>query len=235
MFARLQEAFAGKQDGTLSNFLNTQDTYFKSLPHVIPSATSGLPLNGAVQTLDPLGQDYQTSVVPYPNDIFMVSPSADHTSNAKRCSSSSIDQLLAIRNPAAAKGYGCGWMYTPPAKGSSSPVLSQGFYGNASGPFPNMKHPEYKKWFFNLEQAKRQILMDKCNAMKSCKDLSKDLHCQFFLEGQANPYTAVPWSSFSFGFEEYLVLARLSMQKAHRHILFLPTVTHFIRSLCLKH
>jgi hypothetical protein len=174
MFARLQEAFAGKQDGTQSTFLNTQDTYFKSLPHVIPSATSGLPLNGAVQTLDPLGQDYQTPVVPYPNDIFMISPSADHVANAKRCTGSSIDQLLAIRNPSATKGYGCGWMYTPPAKGSSSPVLSQGFYGNANGPFPNMKHPEYQKWFFNLEQAKRQILMDKCNAMKSCKDLSKD-------------------------------------------------------------
>jgi hypothetical protein len=174
MFARLQEAFAGKQDGTQPTFLNTQDTYFKSLPHVIPSATSGLPLNGAIQTLDPIGLDYQTSVVPYPNDIFMASPSADHTANAKRCAGSSIDQLLAIRNPAATNGYGCGWMYTPPVKGSSSPVLSQGFYGNASGPFPNMKHPEYKKWFFNLEQAKRQILMDKCNAMKSCKDLSKD-------------------------------------------------------------
>jgi hypothetical protein len=174
MFARLQEAFAGKQDGTQPTFLNTQDVYFKSLKHIIPSATSGLPLNDSIQTLDPLGLDYQTPVVPYPNDIFMTTPSAEHTSNATRCAGSSIDQLLAIRNPSATNGYGCGWMYTPPVKGSSQAVVSQGFYGNANGPFPNMKHPEYKKWFFNLEQAKRQILMDKCNAMTSCKDLAKD-------------------------------------------------------------
>lgn len=174
MFARLQEAFADKQDGTQATFSNTQDVYFKSLPHIIPSSTSGLPLHDAVQTLDPIGQDYQTSVVPYPNDIFMVTPSEEHTAHAKRCAGSTIDQLLAIKNSSAMNGYGCGWMYTPPTNGSSSPVLSQGFYGNASGPFPNMKHPEYKKWFFNLEQAKRQILIDKCNAMTSCKDLAKD-------------------------------------------------------------
>lgn len=176
MFARLQEAFAGttnsKQDGTQPTFLNTQNTYFKSLKHIIPSATSGLPLKGAIQTIDPLGQDYQTPVVPYPNDIFMPTPSLEHTSKALYCSGSTIDQLLAIKNPSATNG--CGWMYSPPINGSSSPALSQGFYGDENGPDSNMKHPKYTNWFFNLEEAKRKILMDKCNAMTSCKDLAKD-------------------------------------------------------------
>jgi hypothetical protein len=178
MFARLQEAFESdirKQDGTQATFTNTQNRYLNSVKHIIPSATSGLPLDTAIQTLDPIGQNYQTPVVPYPNDIFMPT-SPELTANASRCAGSSIDQLLAIKNPSATGGYGCGWMYTPPVKGSSQAVVSQGYYGDESGPIKlhNRNHPEYKKWFFNLEQAKRQILMDKCNAMTSCKDLSKD-------------------------------------------------------------
>jgi hypothetical protein len=172
MFARLQEAFANDIDRDQSTYLNDANIRYKSIPGIIP-ANFSLPLDDSIQTLDPIGQNYQTPVVPYPNHIIMpTSPTL--IENASRCSSSSIDQLLAIKNPSAMNGYGCGWMYTPPTKGSSTPVISQGFYGNADGPIPNMKHPEYKKWFFNLEQAKRQILMDKCNAMSSCTDLSKD-------------------------------------------------------------
>jgi len=175
MFARLQEAFTDNQDGVQPSFLKTQHTYLQSIQRMIPG-TGKISLDASIQTLDPIGNDYQTPVVPYPNDIVMPTTSPNLTSNAIRCAGSTIDQLIAIRNPSAMNGYDCGWMYSPPVKGSSSPAISQGFYGDANGPInvPNMKHPEYKKWFFNLEQAKRQILMDKCNAMTSCTDLAKD-------------------------------------------------------------
>jgi hypothetical protein len=176
MFARLQEAFASEQDGTQPTFLEKQTKYYNSIKNIIPSATSGLAFNDASRTLNPLGTDYENPVVDYPNDIFMKTTSPELSSYASRCASSTIDQLLAIRNPSAMSGYACGWMYTPPEKGSSQAVVSQGYYGNATGPVntANMKIPPYKKWFFNLDQAKKQILMDKCKAMTSCKDLAKD-------------------------------------------------------------
>ena len=180
MFARLQEAFANeagsKQDGTQPTFLESQTKYYKSIKNIIPSATSGLAFDDASKTINPLGLDYENPVVDYPNDIFMKTTSPELSSYATRCASSTIDQLLAIKNPSALSGYGCGWIYTPPNKGSSQPSVSQGFYGDVNGPVnvSNMKLPVYQKWFFNLEQAKRQIQMDKCNAMTSCKDLMMD-------------------------------------------------------------
>jgi hypothetical protein len=176
MFARLQEAFASEQDGTQATFLDNQTKYYQSVKHIIPSATSGLAFNDASRTLNPIGTDYENPVVDYPDNIFIPTTSPELSSYASRCATSTIDQLLAIRNPSAMAGYGCGWMYTPPKKGSSQPVVSQGFYGDKNGPAntTNMKIPEYKKWYFNLEDAKKQILMDKCNAMSSCKDLTKE-------------------------------------------------------------
>lgn len=178
MFARLQEAFANDavQDGTQPTFLESQTKYYNSIKNIIPSATSGLAFDDASKTMNPIGTDYENPVVDYPNDIFMKTTSPELTSNASRCSTSTIDQLLAIKNPGAVNGMGCGWMYTPPKKGSAQAILSQGFYGDRNGPITTsaMKVPEYKKWYFDLEQAKKQILMDKCNAMSSCKDLANN-------------------------------------------------------------
>jgi hypothetical protein len=178
MFARLYEAFSNedKQDSTQPTFLESQTKYYTSVKNIIPSATSGLSFDDASKTLNPIGTDYENPVVDYPNDIFMKTTSPQLTSYATRCASSTIDQLLAIKNPSALTGYDCGWLYTPPKKGSSQPLVSQGFYGNKNGPVhvSGMKIPQYTKWFSNLEEAKRQILMDKCNAMTSCKDLVKD-------------------------------------------------------------
>jgi len=180
MFARLYEAFtngdAAKQDGTQPTFLESQTKYYKTVGNIFPSATSGLAFDDSSKTINPIGTDYENPVVEYPNDIFMKTTSPSLTSYATRCATSTIDQLLAIKNPSALPGYDCGWLYTPPKKGSSQPIVSQGFYGDKNGPATTtgMKIPQYTKWFSNLEEAKRNILMDKCNAMTSCKDLAQD-------------------------------------------------------------
>lgn len=176
MFARLQEAFdAESQDISHEDYVKNQNRYFNSVNHIIPSATSGLKINDALRSLDAMGKDYQTPVVPYPNDIFMRTTSPELSALARQCASSSIDQLLAIKNPSAMDGTGCGWLYTPPAKGSARPIVSQGFLGDTNGPakITEMSHPAYKKWFFNLEEAKRQVLMDKCKAMSDCTELQQ--------------------------------------------------------------
>jgi hypothetical protein len=179
MFARLYEGFANEAAAAQNNgqpaFLQSQTKYYKSINNIIPSTTSGLDFNDASKTLNPIGTDYEDPVVDYPNDIFMKTQSPQLTTFAARCASSTIDQLLAIKNPSALSSYDCGWMYTPPKRGSSQAIVSQGAYGDKNGPMniSKVKLPVYQRWFSNLELAKKQILMDKCNAMTSCADLIK--------------------------------------------------------------
>jgi len=92
---------------------------------------------------------------------------------AKQCSASSLDQLIAMKNPNAA--IGCGWLYTPPNQGSPYPVVSQGFIGNSAAPLQNYNPPDYKKYFFDLQLAKKQMLLDKCKALKACGDVDSDV------------------------------------------------------------
>jgi len=177
MFRRLAEAFddsGNAGSGSHSQYINDQNSYFNTLPNMILSPTSGLKgFNVAIQSLDTKGKQYQTPVVKNPNNIFIQDSSPDLNNLAKECSSSSIDKLISIKNPNAA--IGCGWLYTSPNKGSPYPVLSQGFIGDSDGPLQNYGAPEYKKWFFDLQLAKKQLLLDKCKALKGCTDVDSNI------------------------------------------------------------
>lgn len=172
MFRRLAEAF--QNDGSHSQYMNSQTSYFNSLPNMILSGTSGLKgFDTAIQSVDTLGQNYQQPPVKNPNDIFIQDSSPALNNLAQQCASSSIDQLLAIKNPNAS--IGCGWIYTPPNKGSPEPVLSQGIIGDKNGPIQAFSSTDYKKYFFDLQLAKKQILLDKCKALKACTDVDSDV------------------------------------------------------------
>uniref|UniRef100_A0A6C0DVM3 Uncharacterized protein n=1 Tax=viral metagenome TaxID=1070528 RepID=A0A6C0DVM3_9ZZZZ len=179
MFRRLAEAFqdsgnSGSNDGSHGQYINSQNKYFNSLPNMILSGTSGLKgFDTATQSVDTMGQGYQQPVVKNPNNIFIQDSSPDLNKMAKQCSASSLDQLIAMKNPNAA--IGCGWLYTPPNQGSPYPVVSQGFIGNSAAPLQNYNPPDYKKYFFDLQLAKKQMLLDKCKALKACSDVDSDV------------------------------------------------------------
>jgi len=179
MFRRLAEAFqdsgnSGSNDGSHGQYINSQNKYFNSLPNMILSGTSGLKgFDTATQSVDTMGQGYQQPVVKNPNNIFIQDSSPDLNKMAKQCSASSLDQLIAMKNPNAA--IGCGWLYTPPNQGSPYPVVSQGFIGNSAAPLQNYNPPDYKKYFFDLQLAKKQMLLDKCKALKACGDVDSDV------------------------------------------------------------
>jgi len=170
MFRKLAEAFEAPQ----SQYINQQNQYFNTLPNINLSATSGLKgFDVAIQSVDTLGTQYQQPAVKYPNDIFMTDASSNLSAQAKQCASSSIDQLIAIKNPNAS--IGCGWQYTPPNPGSPYPNVSQGALGTTAGPMPEFASENYKKWFFDLQMAKKQMLLDKCKALKACGDVDSDV------------------------------------------------------------
>jgi hypothetical protein len=175
MFRFLNEAF---QDSASSdphlNYINQQDKFFKSAPNLILSSTPGLTgFDNAIKTVNTLATATQDPVVSHPDDIFMTVPSRDLSDLAQQCASSSLDALIASKNPSSK--IGCGWLYTPPPINSPYPLVSKGFIGNAAGPMQAFDPPNYKQWFFNLQLAKKQSLLDKCKALKSCTDIDSDV------------------------------------------------------------
>lgn len=163
-----------QDNGSHQQYVNQQSKYFNALPNMILSPTSGLKgFDVAIQSVDSQGRAYQKPPVKEPNSIFIQDSSPNLNNLAKQCASSSIDELIAIKNPNAA--IGCGWVYTPPNQGSPYPVVSKGTIGDSNGPLQNFGTPEYKKYFFDLQLAKKQILLDKCKALKACTDVDSDV------------------------------------------------------------
>ena len=167
MFQRLAEAF---QDSHYE-YLDKQTPYFTSLPNINLSATSGLNFKTAVQSVEPQLNEYQPTFNKYPNDIFMGS-NQGLEKLAKECASSSLDKLIGDNNQNAIR---CGWLYTP-SENNPYPKLSKGAIGDSSGPIETyLPNAEYKKWFFDLQLAKKQILIDKCKALRSCEDVNSEV------------------------------------------------------------
>ena len=178
MFRRLAEAFDTGTGTASSNphldYVTQQSTYYHTAPNMILSGTSGLPgFDQAIQTVNPTNSSRQNYAVENPNDIFMTGLSPQLTQAATQCAAGSIDDLIAAKNPQAEVG--CGWMYTPPNQNNPYPTVSQGMLGTQKGPLPGFDLPAYKKWFFDLQLAKKQMLMDKCKALKACTDVDEDV------------------------------------------------------------
>jgi hypothetical protein len=177
-----QETFQDAPPQTHLEYINQQDKYFKTLPNMILSGTSGLAgFDKAIQSADTRRTDqYLTHPVEHPNDIFRKVPSVSLEELAQACSASSLDDLIASKNPT--EKVGCGWLYSPPDMNSPYPKLSKGFLGKQDGPTKAFDPPAYKQWFFDLQDAKRQILLDKCKALKACTDVDSEVfkgHCGF--------------------------------------------------------
>ena len=166
MFRRLAEGFSEETD-----FINSQQQLFNVLPSIVPSATSGLPgLDNAFRTVAERDSSrYQEQSIDTPNQIARPFVSPSLKKQAAACATGSIDELLRAKdsnNPT-----GCGWLYTPPGPNSPYPILSRGALGSTDGPNAAFDPPSHKKWFFDLQEAKRQTLLDKCKALKACTDV----------------------------------------------------------------
>ena len=170
MFRRLAETFQDHPE-----YVNKQNTYFNTLPNMILSQTSGLKgFDVAIQSLDSRGTNYQRPPVKNPDNIFIQDTSPNLNNLSKQCASSSLDELISIKNPNAT--IDCGWLYTPPNQNSPYPIVSQGFIGNPEGPLNGFNPPSHKKYFFDLQLAKKQMLLDKCKALQSCTGVDDEVY-----------------------------------------------------------
>ena len=180
MFRKL-EAFANPQN----KFVASQQQLFNTDPYRIPSGTSGLPGFGdAIRTptiyntvhkptSTEYSSKYQPDTIPSPDSIFKQMPSISLSQMAATCASGSIDDL--IRNKTTDR-IGCGWVYTPPNPNSPYPIVDRGALGDRTGPYDGFNAPSHKKWFFDLQEAKKQKLMDTCKSLQSCADVDNAVY-----------------------------------------------------------
>ena len=175
MFRRLAQLSGGGTDATQNAYNADQSYYYNTLiPNIIPSSGS-YPAPGTVrQALQGVDAYGAINTVLDPERLFVtgITGADDRAAN---CTSASLDSLISSQD--SNQPLRCGWTYTPPITGSPIPQLSQGIIGTAQGPVAQAGNiPNYKQYYWDLAQAKRQILIDKCKSLKNCSDVTNPLY-----------------------------------------------------------
>jgi hypothetical protein len=133
---------------------------YVTLGHKVPSDIKNIGL-----TINPLTDSMEN---PSANlDKIFTSKNIPHELQEKLnfCQTASLDELIANQDPKSP--FRCGWLYkSPPTSSSPYAQHSQGAYGNKKGPMTPPANGE--RWFWDLEAAKKEIIIDKCRAMSSC-------------------------------------------------------------------
>lgn len=160
---------------TQGQFIRKQDLKFNTLlPYGYPlppdknSPTDLLNTSyGSVITADPfLGKaQHSNKTINNFNNLFYTNTiSRDIINNAQRCREATMDSLIQSENRNAPMR--CGWIFNS----SSEPKVSQGFLGTKYGPFKFLTPaPPDGEWFWNLEDAQKNVLKDRCNTLTACQ------------------------------------------------------------------
>ncbi len=90
----------------------------------------------------------------------------------EQCRAVDIDTAISSTNPA--EKYRCGWLYEKDPTGIA-PKISTGWLGSKDGPFDLFTDKPNGTWFWNLEDAKKQMLLDRCANVTSCDMLNSPL------------------------------------------------------------
>jgi hypothetical protein len=90
----------------------------------------------------------------------------------QRCKTTLIENLINTENPD--KKVRCGWIYTKGQNGTL-PQVSEGALGTRAGPVKFVETPK-GKWFWSLEDAKKDVLKDRCAALTNCKDVGGEAY-----------------------------------------------------------
>ena len=88
----------------------------------------------------------------------------------QQCLTSDIDTLIGSQN--LNSKVRCGWVYQKGNPGNN-PVVSQGVLGTRNGPMAFFDNPK-GTYYWNLDDAKKQILKDRCRSLVSCSDVGRD-------------------------------------------------------------
>ena len=178
MFASFKEGF----NDTFEFRQNMDNVFNNILPNFVGTTTEGARIvqenpNVAFRIdaaiADNVGGQSGKVIIPKANTIFQSLEASPYMQERNStCKTSSVDELMSVQNPA--DKYRCGWIYQRDPTGIA-PKVSTGYLGSRSGPLQIFGQPPAGQWFWDLDAAKRQILLDKCSNVTQCGHLASPL------------------------------------------------------------
>ena len=191
MFRRLAEleGFQGSAAAASTNpliaYMQQQSNFYNNqAPNLIPIADN-VPVPPTIgDAMKGINTATREPVSAFPNAASIFLPVGDKAGEeARKCKEATLDDLIATR--AADAEVGCGWAYAPPADTLNPlPRVSQGALGTRGGAFSGLAPPTATRWFWDLKEAKNQVMKDRCSALRSCSSLgSADFAgCEYCLD-----------------------------------------------------
>jgi hypothetical protein len=162
-----KESEEGFQSSPHSDYVVKQTmTFNKQYPNLYPVGTNPSNLQNSSAGLaswDPNTRQSSLRDIDVAKYATGIQVSQELLNSHQRCKTATLDDL--VNTESFDKKLRCGWIYE-----NGQPATSEGALGTRSGPAGFVQTPK-GKWYWNLEDAKKQVLSDRCAAMTSCKDV----------------------------------------------------------------
>jgi hypothetical protein len=185
-------AALGKSEGftSQSEFVSNQsDLFTKQLANTyltgLPTSSTNTPKNAlknskfALGTWDPNTRQASLRDIDIAEYATSLDINKELVDANQRCLVTPIDELINTENLNARVR--CGWIYQR-GNPTDQPKVSQGALGTRNTPAGFFTNPT-GKWYWNLDDAKRDIMADRCSALTDCKNVG------------ATNYSGCAWST----------------------------------------
>lgn len=154
-----------------SQFINSQTLRYQQEYPIIGSLSKTLDsqnINLGLQTLDPSTRQNLLRDL----DIQTIALQSQENQNLEKlrndCSKSDLNTISGLIGQTA--NLRCGWIYKKGVPGNI-PDVSQGALGTRNGPL-NYQNTPVGTWYWNINDAKKAVEIDKCSALTSCVDVA---------------------------------------------------------------
>jgi hypothetical protein len=178
--AGLQKPKEGFESMDRDKFIEQQTKTFNvQLPNAYPTQGSAKEVSEllkdsglSLSPWDPTTRQPSMRDLDLSDYVTSVDVSKDLLDAHQRCKITPIDSLINTENPNSKAR--CGWIYKKGQIGTS-PQVSEGALGSRTGPVQFVETPK-GTWYWSLDDAKKEILKDRCAALTNCADVGGDAY-----------------------------------------------------------
>ncbi len=145
-------------------------TFTKQYPNLYPTpGNPNLPLtNDGLQTWDPNTRQSSLRDIDITTYAKTLQESETLSKLKSDCATATIDNISSL--PGQSQTLRCGWVYKKGTPGNI-PEVSRGALGVRGGPIDPQALTDGGKWYWDIDEVKKDILIDRCSALSLCQDV----------------------------------------------------------------
>jgi hypothetical protein len=154
-----------------TDFIDTQTKRFQQPNPILGSLTKILDTNNinlGLQTWDPNTRQPSMRDIDIQTLALQSQESQEIQRLRSECEKAQINNIATPRGQTT--NLRCGWIYKKGVPGNI-PEVSQGALGTRNGPLNYQNNPP-GKWYWDINEAKKVIEIDRCSALASCMDVA---------------------------------------------------------------